>query len=136
MPDFNRTESRISLRIAEENTKQSHDAHTERVIQIAYDAQRRERSQFSSHQHLGAIGDDALHQARECIKQTGTFTRVKMKLLGNVLSYRTDGNNGNGIVGRTAVGNADQRGNRQFSTSLAIDMTGQLLYNVCDAYVV
>ena len=48
-----------------------------------------------------------------------------MKALGDVLGYRSGGNDGDGIVGGAQVGNADECGDTQFCTSLAFYVTCQ-----------
>ena len=56
-----------------------------------------------------------------------------MKALGDVLGYRSGGNDGDGIVGGAQVGNADECGDTQFCTSLAFYVTlspSNMLYPV------
>ena len=71
------------------------------------------------------VRNDALYQAGECVQDAGCFPAVQMKTQGNVLGYRSGGNNGDGVVCRTEVGDADKCGDAQFCSSFAFYMARQ-----------
>lgn len=101
-------------RVAEEDTQQGHPTKHHRIIQVSDNVERRKSGQLCRNQHLRPVRNDSLHHTREGVQQTGTLALVDPEALGNVRSQRTDGNDGNRIVGRTEVGHTHQQGDAQF----------------------
>lgn len=52
-------------------------SHAERVVQIAYDAERRDARQSCGYQHLCAVRDNALNETGECIQYACRFPAVR-----------------------------------------------------------
>ena len=122
--------SRIFLRPTGQNTEHRHDQDTDRIIQVFDDGNRGDGRQFCCHEHLGTVWDNSLNHTRESIKNTGTLTLVHTIFGGDVVGQRTYRNDGNGIVGRTDIGNAHQSTDTHFGSLLAIDLSGKYLDDV------
>ena len=75
--------------------------------------------QARGHEQLGSVGDDALDEAGEGVKNTGGLARVELILLADVAGQGAGGEDGDGVVGRAEVGQTHQGGYAQFGTSLA-----------------
>ena len=79
----------------------------------------------AGHEHLRAVGDDALDEAGERVEDRGTFPWIEAETFRDILRQRSGRDDGDGIVGRAAVDEAHQRGDTQFCPPLAVDMPGQ-----------
>ena len=121
--------------IPEQNGQQSEDSHAERVVEVANDAEWRHGCQAGSDEHLGAVGDDALHEAREGVQYAGYLAAVELEVLADVACDRACGDDGDGVVGRTQVGDAHQCGDAQFGSPLALDVVADVVEDEVDATV-
>ena len=128
--------SGILLRISEQNGQQGKSSHAEGIVQVADDVQRRDGGQPGSNEHLCAVGDEALRQAREGIEYAGRLAAVQVEALGNVAGNGTGGDDGDGVVGRTEVGDAHQGGDAQFGSPFPADVAGEAGDDEVDAAVV
>lgn len=77
-----------------------------------------------------------MHQAGECVQDAGCLPAIQVETLGNVFGYRSGGNNGDGVVCRTEVGDADKCGDAQFRSSFAFYMARQAGDNEVDSAIV
>ena len=85
---------------------------------------------------MRSVGDEPLHEARESVQYAGGFPSVQVEAPGDVFGYRSGGDDGDGVVGGTQVGDADQCGDAQFGTPLAPHVAGQAGDDEVDAAVV
>ena len=103
---------------------------------MADDAERRYGCQAGGDEHLGAVGDDALHEAREGVQDAGHLAAVELEMPADVARNGACGDDGDGVVGRTQVGDAHQGGNAQFGSPLAFDVIPDVVEDEVDATVV
>ena len=75
------------------------------------------------HQHLRAVGDDALEDARERVQQGGGALGADAVLLGDLLGDRSCHDDGNGVVGGGDVHESDQQTDADLSAALAAEYT-------------
>ena len=85
---------------------------------------------------MRTVRNDALHQAGECVQDAGRLPAIQVEALGNVFGYRSGGNNGDGVVCRTEVGDADKCGDAQFCSSFAFYMARQAGDDEVDSAIV
>ena len=128
--------SGIFLGISEEDAGQRGQSHQERIIKIGQDADRVQRGQSGSHQHLGAVWYQPLCETGEGIQDAGAFPLVHTVFLRNVVGQRTYRDDGHRVVGRTEVDQADQGGYAQFRTPFGADMSRQDAQQIVDTPVV
>lgn len=98
-------------------------SHAERIVKVAYDAERRDAGKSCGYQHLCAVGNDALNEAGECIEYACRFPAVQVEDACYVLGDGAGGDDGNGVVGGTKIGYAHQCGYAQFRSPLAVAVT-------------
>ena len=127
---------RIPFRIAEQNREQGACSHCKRIIEIADDTDGGDAGKSRCNQHLRSIRDNPLYQAGERIENTGGLSPVEMELLGNIPGYRSCGDDGDGVVGGTQVGDTYQGGDAQFCAPLAVDVAGKFPDNKVNAAVI
>ena len=71
---------------------------------------------------MRTVRDEALNEAGEGVKDAGDAAPVQAEAVGDVLGYAADGDDGDGVVGSTKVGKADQRGDAELGAApLAAD---------------
>ena len=73
------------------------------------------------HQHLRAVGDDALEDARERVQQGSGTLGADAVFLGDLLGDRPRHDDGNGVVGGGDVHESDQQTDAQLSAALAAE---------------
>ena len=66
---------------------------------------------------MRAVRDEALDEAGEGIQDTGDAAAVQAEAVGDVLGDTADGDDGNGIVCRAKVGEADERSDAKLGAS-------------------
>ena len=93
-------------------------------------------TQSGRHQHLRPVRDNALDEAGEDVEEAGAAARVDVEAVGDVLRDRPCHDEGDGVVGRTEVGEAHEGGDAGFGTSRGADADRQLVDYPFDTAVV
>ena len=84
-------------------------------------------SQTGGQQHLNAVRNETLHHTREGVEDTCRLPRVDAILLTDFFGNIANGEDGNGVVGRTEVNQTHQRRDSTLGATLAIDWRVSLL---------
>lgn len=99
-------------RITQQDGQHGHGAHDGGIIKVTDDAQRREAREPRGHEQLGSVGQQPLREAGEGVEQAGAPPAIDAEPVGDLAGNRTDGKDGDRVVGRAEVREADQSGNR------------------------
>lgn len=91
--------------------------------------------QLGCNQHLRTVWDDTLHHTGERIQNAGAFSLVDSEFVCDVAGQRAYGDDGDGVVGSTEIGQAHQGGNAQLGSPFAFYPLGQSLDDVCHSSV-
>ena len=93
-------------------------------------------SELGGQEELGSVRDDALDEAGEGIKDTGSLAWVEVILLRDLARDLPCGEDGDGIVSRADIRHGDEGRNSEFGTALAVDTPCEMTQEVVDTTVV
>ena len=93
------------------------EAEGEGVVEVADDGGGADACEAGGHQQLRAVRDQPLDKAGEGVKDAGDALPVKAEAVADILGYAADGDDGDGVVGRAEVGEADECGDAELGTA-------------------
>ena len=125
----------ISFGVPEQDGHDGHHAQGHGIIQIGDDAGRIDLRQSCSHQNLCAIGQQSLDATGKRIENACAFATVQSETVADFLRDVSHGEDGDGVVGRTDIDEADQRGDRQLGSPFALHPGGKAIDDEVDASV-
>ena len=92
------------------------------VEEVGDDADGADAGEAGSHEQLGAVGKDSLDAATSGIQEAGAAARVDVKFLGYALGDVTDGEDGDGVVRCTYIGEGHQAADAPFGSCAPFDV--------------
>ncbi len=101
----------------EEDGSEGDEAEGEGVVEVADDGGGADACEAGGHQQLRAVRDQPLDEAGEGVKDAGNALPVKAEAVADILGYAADGDDGDGVVGRAEVGEADERGEAELGAA-------------------
>ena len=88
---------------------------------MADDRDGRDAGQSGSHQQLSSVRNESLDEAGECVEDAGALAGIQLETLGDVLGNAARSDDGDGVVRRAEIGQADKCRDAEFSSSLPFD---------------
>ena len=105
----------------DEDGDEDREAEEQGIEEPGNNAHSADACQATSHQQLGAIGDNALDETRGSVQQRGTTARVDIEAFGYTAGYITNGKDGDCVVSRTDIGKANECADTEFGAGGTLD---------------
>ena len=92
------------------------------IEEIRDDADGADAGKAGGHEQLGAVRQDALHTAAGGIQEAGAAARVDVELLRYALGDIADGEDSDGVIRCTDIGEGDESADTPFGAGATFDM--------------